>query len=377
MPQIEYNDADLVAQSLRGSREAFGQIVARYQTLICSLAYSATGSLAQSEDLSQETFLTAWQQLAKLQEPAKVRSWLCGIVKNLSRRTHRDAAHEPTHGAEQLETAHDAAALEPHPLQQTITREEEGILWRSLEQIPETYREPLILFYREHESVERVAQTLELSEEAVRQRLTRGRKLLHEQVLSFVEGALEKTNPGKAFTFAVVTALPVTVTTAKAATVGTALAKGGATAKGVLTVGALGSMFAMLGAMYVGQKAQADDAKSPREHKFMLQMIWVRMVIAVLTFAAFIAYKKIDFSQAVFMQECLGAGLFFTMVASSHLLFDFSIRRQRQIQMEDGTWNEAEWRAPRRETEALLNQTRDTAKWKFDFRAVRFFPSSW
>ena len=65
-PAMEHTDTELVSQSLTGSREAFGRIVARYQSLICSLAYSATGSLTQSEDLAQETFVIAWTQLRQL-----------------------------------------------------------------------------------------------------------------------------------------------------------------------------------------------------------------------------------------------------------------------------------------------------------------------
>ncbi|HEX7618779.1 MAG TPA: hypothetical protein VF480_08685 [Verrucomicrobiae bacterium] len=45
------NDAELVSASLAGDRDAFGRIVSRYQSLICSLTYSTTGSLSQSEDL--------------------------------------------------------------------------------------------------------------------------------------------------------------------------------------------------------------------------------------------------------------------------------------------------------------------------------------
>jgi DNA-directed RNA polymerase specialized sigma24 family protein len=58
-----FNDAELVAESLAGNRDAFGQIIARYQSLVCSLAYSGTGSLSQSEDLAQETFVVAWASL--------------------------------------------------------------------------------------------------------------------------------------------------------------------------------------------------------------------------------------------------------------------------------------------------------------------------
>ena len=54
MMSVADNDAELVRASLAGDRDAFGQIVARYQSLVCSLAYSATGSLSQSVDLALE-----------------------------------------------------------------------------------------------------------------------------------------------------------------------------------------------------------------------------------------------------------------------------------------------------------------------------------
>ena len=226
-----FNDAELVSESLSGNRDAFGRIVAQYQSLICSLAYSATGSLSQSEDLAQETFLAAWKQLADLHEPHKLRAWLCGIARNLINYSLRRQGREPSHAAEPLETAEESPSLEPLPPEQAIGREEEAILWRSLERIPEIYREPLVLFYRKHQSIEAVAQGLDLSEDAVKQRLSRGRKLLHEQVLAFVEGALERTNPDRAFTSGVLAALPVLAATAKSATVGATAAKSGTAIK--------------------------------------------------------------------------------------------------------------------------------------------------
>ncbi len=63
------DDASLVAQSLAGRRDAFAQIVARYQSLICSVACSGTGSLNESEDVAQDTFVTAWKELHTLREP--------------------------------------------------------------------------------------------------------------------------------------------------------------------------------------------------------------------------------------------------------------------------------------------------------------------
>ncbi len=235
------NDAELVSGTLAGNRDAFGLIVARYQSLICSLAYSATGSFGQSEDLAQETFITAWKHLGHLREREKLRAWLCGIARNRINNFLRREGREPVRAAEPLENVAETHSAEPPPADQTISNEESAILWRSLERIPEIYREPLVLFYREHQSIEAVAENLDLTEDAVKQRLSRGRKMLHEQVLAFVEGALARTNPGKAFTIGVLAALPATLaTSAKAATIAVAAAQGGATAKTAGVMGLLG-----------------------------------------------------------------------------------------------------------------------------------------
>jgi len=230
MTAIEDNDAELVARTLAGDREAFSRIVSRYQILICSLAYSRIGHLGQSEDVAQETFITAWKHLRLLREPDKLRAWLCGIVRNRIHKTLQREGREPVHVAEPLEAADDSPAREALPSDQTIRREEEAILWRSLERIPELYREPLILFYREHQSIERVAAELDLSEDAVKQRLSRGRKLLQEEVQAFVENTLRRTAPSQAFAGVVLAALPATSSAAVGVGVagkGTAMAKTG------------------------------------------------------------------------------------------------------------------------------------------------------
>jgi RNA polymerase sigma factor (sigma-70 family) len=230
-------DAELVAETLGGNRDAFSQIVVRYQSLICSLAYSATGSLGQSEDLAQETFITAWRRLRLLREPAKLRAWLCGIARNRINNTLRREGREPLTASEPLETAHEAPASDPSPPDQAISKEEAAILWRALERIPQLYRDPLVLYYRDHQSIEAVAQDLGLSEDAVKQRLSRGRKVLQEQFLAFVAGALRQTSPGKAFTIGVIAALPLLATTAKAASVGVAVVKGGSAATKTTALG--------------------------------------------------------------------------------------------------------------------------------------------
>jgi RNA polymerase sigma factor (sigma-70 family) len=342
----EYSDTELVSRSLAGDRDAFSRIVSRYQTLICSLAYSRIGNLGQSEDIAQETFITAWKHLGLLREPAKLRAWLCGIVRNRIHKSLRHEGREPARHAEPLETLDDLPAADSLPSDQVVRREEEAILWRSLERIPELYREPLILFYRQHQSIEAVAAELELSEEAVKQRLSRGRRLLHEEVLAFVESALERTNPGKAFTLAVLATIPVLSTSAKAATVGAVAAKGGTMAK----VAALGGIFnAIIGPLlgFIGPwlqyrvflAAAKTEAERQSFRSFYRRLLGLMLGFAVLLAALvifgqkFVAAHPVAFASALF-------GLVAAYVAAAAWMGPWANRMFRTLREEQAASNE-------------------------------------
>ena len=108
MPFLEMtSDAELVAATLAGDRRAFGKIVERYQRLLCSLAYSATGTLSESEDLAQEAFGDAWRQLSRLREPEKLRPWLCGILRFKASHLRRSDGREPVRLADSSDDSAD------------------------------------------------------------------------------------------------------------------------------------------------------------------------------------------------------------------------------------------------------------------------------
>ena len=278
------DDTSLVALSQKGDREAFGRIVERYQSLICALTYSACGNLQSSEDLAQVTFITAWCQLARLREPGQLKSWLCGIARNVANNSFRRDKRTPTANAETLEAADDLAANAATPRDYVINQEEEAILWRSLGELPLTYREPLVLFYRQRQSVPEVAEALQVSEDVVRQRLSRGRAMLTEQVARFVETALQHTGPTHAFTLSVVAALPVMTASMKAAVIGATAAKGSAAAKSAGLVGlfnaVLGPLAVFLGT-YFGYKLDRDTASSPQSRSFVVTFYRVLIVCVV------------------------------------------------------------------------------------------------
>jgi RNA polymerase sigma factor (sigma-70 family) len=280
MPALEQDDAELVAESLEGSRDAFRRIVERYQTLICSLSYSATGNVSRSEDMAQETFIAAWKQLGALREPAKLRAWLCGIARHRIQKCLLRDGREPALNAAPLEDAHDSPAVEALTSEQAISREEEAILWRSLEKIPDLYREPLILYYREHQSIEHVAVALDLTEDAVKQRLVRGRKMLQDEVQMFVEGALRRTAPGQAFSGMVLAMLPLAAgpavaTGAGLGTKGTAAAKSGFLAAWLLPLSPLLGIAAGVGAQCLIIRSTTTDRKARLKKIAQVIAFWV------------------------------------------------------------------------------------------------------
>src|SRR5262249_60715588 len=127
-PLAEMSDELLWQSSRAGDRAAFGQIVERYQSLVCSLAYSSCGNLAESEDLGQEAFLAAWQQLAEVREADKLRAWLCGIVRNLAANARR---REQRRGgaARSLNSVVEPAGPDADPAAPAGTQEEGTPLW--------------------------------------------------------------------------------------------------------------------------------------------------------------------------------------------------------------------------------------------------------
>jgi len=324
MPVMANNDAELVGATLSGNRDAFTQIVSRYQSLICSLAYSATGSLGQSEDLAQETFIAAWKHLGRLRERGKLRAWLCGIARNRINNFLRSEGREPLREAGPLENAIESHAAGPLPVDYTISREEADILWRALERIPEIYREPLVLFYREQQSIETVAAGLDLTEDAVKQRLSRGRKMLQEQVLSFVEGALARTNPGPTFTFNVLAALPAVTFSAKAATLGAAL-KGGAGAKAAGAAGWLGAIFTPLLVIfgnYASYKMSLDEAQTDMERYHVKRVFRISLLIT-LVLAAILAVPLVMWTVRSEQSLVTFCGIFFSQTIVIYFLTIF------------------------------------------------------
>ena len=268
---MDPTDAHLVDLARVGDRDAFAEIVARYQTLVCSISFSSTGNLNASEELAQEAFVAAWKTIGSLREPAKLRQWLCGIVRNLANNQHRRRSKDILSNAKAIESEHHVGDG-PDPVGRSIAQEEMDLLNRTLAAMPERYREPMVLYYREQQSVSRVAELLELTPSAVKQRLARGRDMLRQDVAAIVERGLLSSAPGRAFTLGVLAALPIMSGSAKAATVSMTTAKGISAMNAANVAGIsgaiLGPIAGLLGGWF-GYRMSMNAARSDRERDFI------------------------------------------------------------------------------------------------------------
>ena len=202
LPESLPSDAELVRAAQSGDRAAFVEIVARHQALVCGTAYGILSDFAASEDAGQEAFLNAWRKIGSLREPEKLRAWLAQIARNVALgklRGQRDGT-----SLDEIAQAVDDAPL---PDELVASEEEAELVREHLAKLPEKYRMPLVLFYREGRSVRAVAEALEISEDAVKKRLERGRAQLRDRVEGLIESTLMRTAPSAIFTMAVATAI--------------------------------------------------------------------------------------------------------------------------------------------------------------------------
>ncbi|MBP7464764.1 MAG: sigma-70 family RNA polymerase sigma factor [Pseudoxanthomonas sp.] len=230
----------------RGSHEAYGRIVRACQNTVTAIALAITGDVQASEDIAQEAFLSAWQQLDRLRNSASFLPWLRQITRNLARDWLRAQAQRPLSGEAAEIAIGMAADPSPEPADRLLRGEAEAAAEDIISALPEDSREVLLLFYREGQSSRQVAALLGLSDEAVRKRLSRARASVREDLLQRFGGLARSTAPSAAFALAVAGALaPAAPASATAAVVGSGVFGAGAGklgAGGLATGGAAGGV---------------------------------------------------------------------------------------------------------------------------------------
>ena len=189
-------ETQFIERLKRGEAAAFEVLVADRSGEIYGLLYRLTENPEEARDLTQETFLRAFQNIGHFRGDADLRTWIYRIAINQARnrwrwwrRRRRDATvslDAPDGPYGQPLNASLRADRTEDPEQQTLARERERVLRSALKTLGSSYREAVILRDIEGFSYEEIATTLEISIGTVKSRLSRGREELRRKL----EGSL-------------------------------------------------------------------------------------------------------------------------------------------------------------------------------------------
>ena len=175
------------------------ELLQQHQALLYRYAYRLSGSAEDAEDLTQQTYLIACENLHQLRDPAAAKSWLCAILRHafLKHRKHR------------LVTLSLDQVAEPWQ-EGNAPRFDEETLQRALGEIPEEYRSAVILFYFHELSYKEIAQALEIPLGTVMSRLARGKSLLKAR-LAHLRSGFDGLEPAQAMPISPAQTLPALV----------------------------------------------------------------------------------------------------------------------------------------------------------------------
>lgn len=183
-----------------GSHAAFGALVSQYKNLVFSIAYGVLRDVEAARDVTQNVFLAAWQQLAALRQPTSVPPWLRQTARRQALFHLRSTIRERNRREQQPLVPADTAPADV----QLVAHEQARALEVALDQLPSDVREVLLLYYSEAQSIAQVASLMELSEDAVKKRLQRGRASLRAELEQTLGATMARVVPGAAFVAAIV-----------------------------------------------------------------------------------------------------------------------------------------------------------------------------
>ena len=165
-------DEELVQRILRGDSSLFEHLIKRYERLVYGFTLRKVSDMGIAQDLAQETFLIGYENLPRLKEHARFKSWLMGIAANLVR------DHYKRRKLAGLPDGMDVELVGLDPLQSAEQSERHEVLYKALAQLTERYRAVLIKRYLEGMEYADIAADLGLSVGAVEVCMHRARKSL-------------------------------------------------------------------------------------------------------------------------------------------------------------------------------------------------------
>jgi len=185
------DELSLVRAAKAGNIDAFEQLVRRYDRNVFRIAQHITQNREDAEDVVQEAFLKAFQNLQNFHEQSKFYTWLVRIAVNEAlmklrrRRTGKLVSLDEDVQTEEDSVPREVADWAPNPEQLYNQAELHDILQKTIQGLPASFRTVFVLRDVEGLSTEETAEALDLSIPAVKSRLLRARLQLRNRLTKY------------------------------------------------------------------------------------------------------------------------------------------------------------------------------------------------
>ena len=180
---MQMNDEDLMSQFQMGTVEAFDILVGRYHDPLTNYIYRFLGDLKECEDLLQETFLRVYRNRHSYRRIAKFSTWLYTIAGNLARSEYRKRKRRRLYSLQSVNRDDEEYEVEIPDETFSPDKHAESIIQdrhiqEALAQIPEEFREVVVLRDVQQLAYEEIADITGLPMGTVKSRINRGRTKL-------------------------------------------------------------------------------------------------------------------------------------------------------------------------------------------------------
>lgn len=181
-------------QGLRPDRDAFAELMRRYQPHVERILYHLAPEWQDRADLAQEVWLRVYRHVKRLQEPGKFRGWLSRITTNLfydelrkRKRFREPLSLDAPRTLDDGEVEWEVPGDHPSPDGDLATREFYDKLRSAIAQLPEIFRTTIVLREIEGMSYEEIASITGVSLGTVKSRIARARARLQTELQKYLE----------------------------------------------------------------------------------------------------------------------------------------------------------------------------------------------
>ncbi|HYE99518.1 MAG TPA: sigma-70 family RNA polymerase sigma factor, partial [Planctomycetota bacterium] len=180
------DDAVLIARAQTGETGAFESLMAKYANLVGSIAYNIVGDVHVAGDITQETFLKVFRNIANLEDPRRFKGWLCMIVRTtcvdwLRKERLKPASLEKiAEDGLEVEGEFLGAALNPSSTETEELREK---VLHVVNALPKIYQQIILLRHLRKMTYREMSDFLGLPVATIESRLYRARLMLKDKLM--------------------------------------------------------------------------------------------------------------------------------------------------------------------------------------------------